>query len=129
MSVKVNILEDGKGVEIIASGVVTGSEILAIQRERYNEARFQKQRYQIIDKSQCTEYNVTYKDIDMISKYDREAAEVNQNIIIAIIESESLQFSLTQLWQTHIHDCALLTKSFKNRDNALKWIEKNLKPH
>ena len=56
MTVQINYPDNGIGIEIIASGIVTGEEIIKAQDEIYNEENLQKQKYQIIDRTHCTEY-------------------------------------------------------------------------
>lgn len=127
MCIKVNILENGEGIEILATEVVTGREIIQAMEEKYDNAHISKQKYHIIDKSKCTEYNVTSQDVQSIANFDIKASEINPHIVMAVIESEYLQFSLTKLWQKHIEDYVFKTKSFVNRKAALEWIEKNKK--
>lgn len=125
MTVKVNILENGEGVEIVATGTVNGREIIQAQEQIYDEKYLAKQRYHIIDKSKCTEFDVTVNDIMSISKFDKKASAINPNIIIAIVESESLRFSLSNLWQAKVNDFISKTKSFTNRHEAMAWINAN----
>lgn len=127
MGVRINILEDGRGVEILAEGVVHGREVIDAHKRIYDERYLKRQRYQIVDKSACTEYAVTAEDIDAIAKLDRKASIVNPDIVIAVIEARGLQFSLTELWQAHLAECTFLTKSFRDRETAVKWISKNAK--
>lgn len=127
MGINVNILEDGRGVEVLAEGVVHGREIIDAHRKIYDDRYLKRQRYQIIDKSGCTEYAVTADDIDAIAELDRQASCVNPDIVIAVIESSGLRFSLTELWQAHLADCAFLTRSFGDRKSAIEWISENAK--
>lgn len=127
MSVRVNILDNGEGIEILATDVVTGHEIIEAHEKIYEKSHLSNQKYHIIDKSKCTEYVVTAEDIESIAKLDKKASEINPNIVIAIIESESLQFSLTGLWQLHVEDSVFKTKSFTDRNTAVEWIAESRK--
>jgi hypothetical protein len=64
MAIRINYLDNGIGIEIIASGIVTGEEIIKAQEEIYNEENLKKQKYQIIDRTRCTEYQVSSEDIE-----------------------------------------------------------------
>jgi hypothetical protein len=64
MAIRINYLDNGIGIEIIASGIVTGEEIIKAQEEIYNEENLKKQKYQIIDRTHCTEYQVSSEDIE-----------------------------------------------------------------
>jgi len=127
MSIQVNILENGEGVEIKAFGIVYGHEIIQAHEEIYNEKYLRNQKYHIIDKSKCTEYDVTAEDIASIAKLDKKASIINPNIIVAIIESERLLFSLTKLWQKHVEEYVFKTRSFVDRNTALEWVAENKK--
>ena len=127
MGIQVHILEDGRGVEVLAEGIVQGRDIIDAHQKIYDEGHLRRQRYQIVDKSACTEYAVTADDIDLIAELDRKASIINPDIVIAVTEARGLQFSLTELWQAHLAECTFLTKSFRDRETAMKWIAENAK--
>jgi len=125
MSIEVNVLDSGEGIEILATGIVHGREIIQAHQEIYDEKHLKNQKYHIIDKSKCTEYDVTAKDIEIIAELDEKASAINPNIIIAVIESESLQFSLTNVWQAYVKEYVFKTRAFASRDLAIDWITEN----
>jgi len=122
MGVRFSFLEDGRGVEIVAEGLVEGADIIAVNRQVYAEPYLGRQRYQIIDKSRCTEYAVSAEEIEQIAELDLQASRINPGIVFAIIESRQLRFSLTELWQAHLRNSPFATKSFSDRQSALRWI-------
>lgn len=128
MTVQVNVLEDGVGVEILATGVVTGHEIIEAHDLIYDSSHLRKQKYHIIDKTKCTEHDVTAAEIKSIANLDKQASEINPNIVIAVIESGRLQFTLTELWEAQVRGSVFKTKSFTDRQSALEWITQNVKP-
>jgi hypothetical protein len=126
MAIQINCLDNGIGIEIIASGIVTGEEIIKAQEEVYNEENLQKQKYQIIDRTHCTEYQVSSEDIERISDIDNRASEVNSYIIIAVVSSTPLQYGMTRMWQAYIKEDRFVTKIFADRKSADEWIELQL---
>ena len=126
MAVQINYLDNGIGIEIIASGIVTGEEIIKAQEEVYNEENLQKQKYQIIDRTHCTEYQVSSEDIERISDIDNRASEVNSYIIIAVVSSTPLQYGMTRMWQAYIKEDRFVTKIFVDRKSADEWIKLQL---
>ena len=126
MPVKVNILEAGRGVEILATGVVYGYEILEANEEIFNNENLGNIQYHLIDKSACTKYNVTINDILNITEFDRLFAQSNPNIIMAIVESKAPRFSMTTLWQVIVKKYDFRNNSFKDREAALEWIKKQI---
>ena len=126
MAIQINYLDNGIGIEIIASGIVTGEEIIKAQEEVYNEENLQKQKYQIIDRTHCTEYQVSSEDIERISDIDNRASEVNSYIIIAVVSSTPLQYGMTRMWQAYIKEDRFMTKIFSDRKSADEWIKLQL---
>jgi hypothetical protein len=120
MTIQINYLDDGIGIEIVASGIVTGEEIIQAHKEIYNDENLSKQKYQIIDRTHCTKYQVYSEAIEAISEIDNKASEANPNIIIAIVSPTSLQFGMTRMWQAYIKDDCFVTKIFTNRKSADK---------
>ena len=126
MTIQINYLDNGIGIEIIASGTVTGEEIIKAHKEIYNEENLKKQKYQIIDRTHCTKYQVFAEDIETISELDNKASAVNPNIIIAIVSPTSLQYGMTRMWQAYIKDDRFVTQIFQDRKSADKWIKSQL---
>ena len=126
MAVRINYLHNGIGIEIIASGIVTGEEIIKAQEETYNEENLQKQKYQIIDRTHCTKYQVSSEEIERISDIDNRASEVNLYIIIAVVSPTPLQFGMTRMWQAYIKEDRFVTKIFTDRKSADEWIKLQL---
>ena len=122
MTVQINYLDNGIGIEIIASGIVTGEEIIEAHKEIYNEENLRKQKYQIIDRTHCTKYQVTAEEVDVISEIDNNASEVNPNILIAFVSPTSLQFGMSRMWQAYIKEDRFVTKIFQDRKSADEWI-------
>lgn len=123
MTIQINYLENGIGIEIIASGIVTGKEIIEAHKEIYNEENLRKQKYQIIDRTHCTQYQVTSEEVERISEIDNNASEVNPNIILAVVSPTSLQFGMTRMWQAYLEEDRFVTKIFQDRKSADEWIK------
>ncbi len=98
MPINVNFLDNDIGVEIVASGIVTGEEIIEAHVEIYNIKHLRKQKYHIIDRSHCEEYNVTSEDVRKIAEIDKAAAKINPNIIVALVSPTDLQFGMSRVW-------------------------------
>ncbi len=126
MPLKINYLE-GNGIEVLVTGVVNGHEMISAYQSILETKHSQNLLYKILDKSSCTEFAVTSDDIQSMAKLSRQIAKVNPGIIIAIVESKTLQFSLTKLWQAHIKKDNIPNHSFYMRNEALRWIEDHIK--
>ncbi|MCW8929856.1 MAG: hypothetical protein OQL19_06425 [Gammaproteobacteria bacterium] len=126
MAVSVDYVDGGRGVIVRQSEIVTGEEIIAAQKGIYKKHKQHCQQYHIIDKSWCTEYAVDASELAMISRLDCKMTEHNCNIIMAVIESNYLQYSLTDVWQAYVSDVIKYSKSFNNQVGALGWIKQLL---
>jgi len=123
MTIHVNYLDNGVGIEIIASGTVTGQEIIEAQKEIYNPDHLNTQKYQIIDRTGCTKYQVYAEEIQIIADMDNEAADENPDIIIAVVASTTLQIGMTRMWQAYLRNDCFITKIFPDRKSADRWIK------
>ncbi|UCD66400.1 MAG: hypothetical protein JSW69_01890 [Deltaproteobacteria bacterium] len=126
MAIQINYLDNGIGIEIIATGIVTGEEIIEAHKEIYKQENLKKQKYQIIDRTKCLKYQVTSEEIEIIAQIDNKAAEINPNIKIALVSTTSLQFGMSRMWQAYISDNSFVTKIFQDRKSADEWIMSQL---
>jgi len=126
MPVQINFIEDGFGVEFISSGIVTGSQIIQANEKIYTHEILSRLNYKIVDRTNCTEYNVTTKDIQIIASQDRKAAKINPNIIIALISTTPLQYGMSRMWEAYVDETGFQVEIFKDRGNANKWIRNKL---
>jgi hypothetical protein len=122
MTVQVKYLENGVGIEIIESGTVTGEEVIEAHKEIYNEENFEKQKYKIVDRTDCAKYQVYPEDIVKIAEIDDEASRINSNLIIAVISTTALQHGMTRMWQSYMKNDAFIIKNFPDRTSADNWI-------
>jgi len=126
MTIEINYLDGGIGIEIIAVGIVTGAEIIEAHKIIYNETNLKKQRYQIIDRTNCKEYSVSSDEVQKIAGLDNIASATNPNIIIAVISPTKLQYGMTRMWQLYLEDNRFTTEIFPDRKNADQWIKERL---
>lgn len=91
MPIQIKYRDGGIGVEFIGSGVVDGADIIAANREIYRNDNFYRQRYQVIDRTNCRKYQVSHEEIIKIAEQDKVSAKTNPNIIIAFISTSPLQ--------------------------------------
>jgi hypothetical protein len=128
MPLTLKYINDGVGVEFILSGLVTGAEVIEANKKIYSTSeKIIKQKYQLIDRTQCTEYQITAEEIKIIAEQDKEAAKLNPNILMVFVATNAQQFGVSRMWQEHVGESGFLTKIFRNRKSAEKWLEQQLK--
>ena len=75
MPIKIKYIKDGVGVEYIGTGVVTGADIIEANKKIYGHENFLRQRYQIVDRTNCKEFRVSSDEI-LIERTVAHAAPV-----------------------------------------------------
>ena len=126
MPIQIKYIQGGVGVEFIGSGVLTGADIIEANKEIYSSENLLRQRYQIVDRTKCTEFRVSNEEIQIIAEQDKAAARTNPNIIIALISTTDLQYGISRMYEGHVGDSGFLTEVFRDRKSAEEWIEKQL---
>jgi len=126
MAVDIIYLDNGRGVIIRACDNINGNDLISAYEKVYKQHQLIPQKYHIMDNSWCTEYDVTAKHLEAISDFDYKTAQINPDIVKAVIESSMLEFSLTELWQAHVDGFIHHSRSFSNQTNALVWIKEIL---
>ena len=127
MSIQIKYIEGGLGVEFIGSDVVTGTDIIEANKEIYSNENFSRQRYQIVDRTNCAEFQVSNEEIRIIAEQDKAAAKTNPNIIIALISKTDLQYGISRVYSALVGDSGFLTEIFRDRKTAEEWVKKQLK--
>ena len=127
MPIQIKYIEGGLGVEFIGSDVVTGTDIIEANKEIYSNENFSRQRYQIVDRTNCAEFQVSNEEIRIIAEQDKAAAKTNPNIISALISKTDLQYGISRVYHALVGDSGFLTEIFRDRKNAEEWVEKQLK--
>lgn len=123
MPVEINIIDNGMGIEFISSGVVTGKEIIEANRKIYNQEHLERLKYKIVDRSDCTDYQVTSHDIEVIADQDMMASEINKDITVLLVAPTELQFGMTRMWQTLSDESGFESIIFKDRPSANKYLK------
>ena len=96
MPVRLKTLDRGAGIEFYAYGRVTGQDIIDANREAYSEERLRKTRYQLIDRTECTDYKVSAAQMHSISKQEIEAAKINPDIKILIVAPSTFKYGMAR---------------------------------
>lgn len=125
MPVKINILENGAGIEFISSGIVTGKEIIEANRKIYTPEQLTKLKYKIIDRTTCKEYLVTNEEMRIIANQDIQASKINRNITIILVSPTKLQYGMTRMWQALSDETGFKSEIFTNRESADDYINKS----
>jgi hypothetical protein len=126
MPIEIKFVGAGLGVEFIAKDLVTGAEIIEANKRVYRHKTLSKLRYQLIDRTNCTEYQVSNEEIEKIAAQDTEAAMNNPDIIEAFVATTDLQYGITRMYQALVGEHGFQTGLYRDRASAQKWLEDQL---
>ena len=130
MPVKINIIEDGIGIEFILTGRITGNEIIEANNKIYTKECLRRLKYKLIDRSDCTDYNITPEELKFIANQDIHASQINSNVTVIIISKTELQYGMSRMWQVFSGETGFKSELFKDRESADIFINKSfLKPN
>ncbi len=126
MPIEIQYTDDNIGVNFFAVGEVTGKDIIESEKKIFQSKGFVNLRYWIVDRSQCTKYEVSSDDVKKIAALDNDAAKRNPNLIMALISETNHQFGMSRMYEAYINEAGFQTMTFRDRDTAEKWIKNEL---
>ena len=126
MPIKIIYTEDGLGVKYIAMGKTTGEEVIQTNKEVISDKRFQSLKYKIADRSECDEYLVNGASVKIVAEQEREASQVNPDLVVALIAGSELQFGMSRMYQSLMAGMGFECDIFEDQEAAMKWINKKI---
>ncbi|MFO8024396.1 hypothetical protein [Thiohalophilus sp.] len=115
-----------QGVLLKMSGLVSGREIIDLNREIYARDPEEKLRYQIWDFTGANRMEVSPEELHIITLEDKEEAARNPNQLVALVGSprqlNGVDVTYQVFSQTWIGD-GFQSESFRNLHEARQWIE------
>ena len=123
MPVRIHYREDGIGLELTASGVLTGHEVFEMNKELYSGELLKRQRYQLVDCLDVGEFLVTPGQARKLAEQDLAAAKMNPDMVIAVIADNDLGFGMSRMWESFVDRGTLRTRVFRDRESAEEWLE------
>ena len=123
MAIDLKFNDDRTGLEAIASNQVTKSDFMGACSEAFNNKNVVNQKYQILDFSQCTDFELSSDDINSLSQLAINASKINSNIIMAIIAPTDLVFGMSRIYEVYAEESGFKIKVFRNKSEAESWVE------
>ena len=123
MAIDLKFNDDRTGLEAIASNQVTKSDFMGACSEAFNNTNVVNQKYQILDFSQCTDFELSSDDINSLSQLAINASKINSNIIMAIIAPTDLVFGMSRIYEVYAEESGFKIKVFRNKSDAESWVE------
>ena len=82
MPYQINYLQNGIGIELLVSGVITGKEVIEANKIIYSKENLQRLRYKLVDRTNCAETKVTSEEMENIAMQTIEAAKINKDFLM-----------------------------------------------
>jgi hypothetical protein len=116
-----------KGIVLLYSGVLTGEELIAVNRSLVTE-RSGGLRYAIVDLSAVDELLISVADIRATIKDDKLLSGIAEpGMLVAIAAPQDLGFGLARMWEAFAgHETKWRIAVFRSIDDASLWIQKSL---
>ena len=122
MPIEIKVTEDGVGVEFIVSGVLTGAEIIEANKQIYGDSNFTNLKYQLLDRTACTDFQVSSDEVQDIAEQEIAAARTNPEMVVAFVSTSDLQYGVSRMYQAYVDDKGFETELFRDRQSAQEWI-------
>ena len=123
MAIDLKFNDDRTGLEAIASTQVTKSDFMGACSEAFNNTNVVTQKYQILDFSQCTDFELSSDDINSLSQLAINASKINPNVIMAIVAPTDLVFGMSRVYEVYAEESGFKIKVFRNKSEAESWVE------
>jgi hypothetical protein len=121
-------IDNDSGIICNIIGAVTLDDFLQAAKTAYTVEKIKKQKYQIIDFTRCTEFNLTPADMREIAQLDKTVALQKNDILIALIAPTDLAYGMTRIYYAYAEASSLGIQIFRSREQADEWIHKKIDP-
>ena len=125
MTIEVSSIDQGKGIEVMCSGVIHGKEIIASQNTKSDD-ELMRTRYMVIDYSDVKESYVSPEEIKVIVDNDIKILSVNPEMFIVIVVANEIFRMMSSLYAAYAKEYLSKIKHFEARDEAQSWIKSNI---
>jgi hypothetical protein len=119
--------DEGRGVVLIASGTVTGAELLAVNDEIYAPERLSVLEYQLTDFSQADAVEISGDEIRRLAAEDARAAREKPGLVVVVVPKTELGFGLSRMWagNVEVSGARIEPRICRTLQAAEEWLEKH----
>ena len=111
------------GMEKIASGHVTGDELIATRKELYGDERFDQLEYILSDYTFADSVQILEKDIKQVAYLDGAAAMSNPNCKVAIVAPTKIMKPLADYYAELSKNSPWDARVFETVEQAKEWLK------
>lgn len=110
-------------VEKVATGKVTGEEIIQSNLEMYGDERFDRVKYGIADFTQAESFEIADKEVKAIAYLDMAAAKSKPNFKVAIVAPQDVMNKLANAYTGYGEKSPWETEVFDTLEQARQWLK------
>lgn len=115
------------GVIARGEGVVTGRDLKKLNEIVYASPEdIKKISYQICDLTRVSELNISSSDVRELSMQDKQASQLNPNMLVALVAEKDVVFGFSRMWEALSDDSPYESKVFRRMEDAHQWIRERL---
>ena len=129
MPYTVEVIDNGKGIQHVGSGIVSGGDLMtsaATVLKMVHEGLTPE--YAVTDLTHVTDFSVSAEEIARNAALNNEVARRLPRVKVAIIAPADNIFGMARMWQAHMDGSGWVSKVFRNRADALTWLKQSAKP-
>ncbi|MFW2371958.1 MAG: hypothetical protein ACN4GM_02475 [Gammaproteobacteria bacterium] len=126
MPVRIEYTKDKIGVVLHHEGVVSGEELINSVSKVYSDERYLNLRYWIGDRTSCTEFLPDTRSLKIIAELSKQESSRNPGILLALVAPNDLEFGMSRMFEFLAGESLFITKVFRARSTADKWIRQGL---
>ena len=116
-------VDGGRGLELVGTGVVLGSEVIQANGELIQEKeRLRVVRFAIVLFEATAKLELTTEEIREIVDQDRLMAEWAPHMAVAIVARQDIQYGLARMWEAYVERVGWRTAVHRSRGEAEQWL-------
>ena len=128
MPVSISLAEQDRGVLLLATGAVTGADLLA-ENERFFSASmdgFAAADYWYSDYSDVAFGEISAEHMHALSVVAETAGARNPGLVVALVAQGDLAFGLARMWERLAEQTGWRVGVRRDRAEAVAWLERML---
>ncbi len=120
----IEIQEDGVTVHLVASGSITGRELVEANEAFFGASleSFRRCRFWISDYSAADLAEVDGPSLRRVSEISLDAARSNPDLAVAIVAGADLAFGFARMWEAFSSETGWRVRVVRGPEEAQRWI-------
>ena len=125
MPISFRLVSGGRGVVYEASGVLTGREVIAANKQNFaRDLVANPMLFGFFDCNSITGVNISTDELREMAAQDIAAAQrMGNRAIVAVYAKNDLPYALARMWMVFVEASGWETNAFRDKSAALAWLQ------